>query len=189
MISKAVEKAVAEGLSERELCRLTDDALIFYLRDRFGQEEPLAELLADFCVRRLFKRCYLISRAIGEEQVRRMVRRYHLNEDGARDALERRIAGELGTQAHRVAVYCAPPEMALKEADVPVTMPGAEMARLSSLNSEEIRVLKDQHRGLWKLYVFVSARLSDRLAEAGELSEGAIGFANELPAEMRGGLL
>jgi HD superfamily phosphohydrolase len=189
MISKAIERALGAGLSEEDLCRLTDDALIHYLGERFGADTALAELLGDFRQRRLFKRCYMLSRAIGGENVAGVVAKYHLNEGDARGRAERRIAEALGTEEHRVAVYCAPAGMALKEAEVPVTVPGGRMTKLSELNSEEIRVLKHQHEALWKLYVFLSPALSDELARAGEACAEVIGFPNELPAERGGRLL
>jgi len=189
MISKAIEGALAAGLEEQDLCRFTDDALLHYLADRFGSDPALRELLDDFRRRRLFKRCYMLSRSIGEDQVCRAVRSYHLNQGHERNAAERQIADALGTDEHRVAVYCAPAQMALKEADVPVAMPGGELTKLSALNSEEIRVLKHQHQALWKLYVFLSPALAERAAEAGRICEEIIGHPNELPAERRGGRL
>ncbi|NIM40101.1 MAG: hypothetical protein GTO74_02630, partial [Hydrogenophaga sp.] len=68
----------------------------------------LCALLQRFRSRRLFKRCYMASRRMGEEAVEQAVARYHLNEEGARDEAERRIADELGAAPHQVAVYCAP---------------------------------------------------------------------------------
>ena len=189
MVSKAVERALNCGLTEERLCRLTDDALIHYLREHFAEDKPLTELLGDFCSRRLFKRCYMVSRSVGEEAVASLVRSYHLNEGGDRDAAEEQIARSLGVPAHRIAVYCAPPGMALKEADVPVTMPAGDIQKLSSLNSAEIRILKDQHRALWKLYVFASAHLEADLMRAGQVCEEVIGFPNELPAERAGNML
>jgi HD superfamily phosphohydrolase len=190
MISKAVERALAAGLAERDLCALTDGGLIYRLRERFSGDAALAELIDDFELRRLFKRCYVVSRQVGEEQVQSIVRRYHLNEGGARDEAERRIADALGAAPHRVAVYCAPAGMALKEADVPVIVPrrtgGTELTLLSALNSDEIQVLKRQHHALWKMFVFLSPRLSDRLSEAGRICEQVLGYPNELPVERRG---
>jgi HD superfamily phosphohydrolase len=190
MVSKAVERAMAAGLREEELCEMTDGALTYRLRERFADDAPLGELLDDFEMRRLFKRCYVVSRSVGEENVGAIVRSHHLNEGRARDRAEERIADALGTEPHRVAVYCAPAGMALKEADVPVIVPrrggGPEMTRLSALNSDEIQVLKRQHQALWKMYVFLSPRLGDRVAEAGRLCEDVIGFPNELPVERRG---
>ncbi|MHC4787995.1 MAG: HD domain-containing protein [Planctomycetota bacterium] len=189
MVSKAVEQALAAGLGEEELCSLSDDALIYHLGERFGRDRALVELLDAFRRRRLFKRCYMVSREIGGEQVEEAVRKYHLNEQDARAEAERAIAQALGTGEHRVAVYCAPAGMALKEADVPVTVPGGTVTKLSELNSEEIRVLKHQHQALWKLYVFLSPALSAEVCRAGEVCEEVIGFPNELPAERRGQLL
>lgn len=186
MISKAVERALAAGLDEEQLCRFTDDALLYHLRQRFGGDAALAELVDGFRRRRLFKRCYMLSREIGEGNVREVVRRYHLNEGDCRTEAERQIADALGADEHRVALYCAPAEMALKEADVPVALPGGEMTELSSLNSEEIQVLKNQHQLLWKLYVFLSPVLADRIARVGQVCERVIGYPNELPAERRG---
>ena len=189
MISKAIEHALAAGLAEETLCALTDEALLYHVRRDYGEDAALAELLDDFRRRRLFKRCYMVSRRVGEGAVEEAVRRHHLNEGGARDEAERRIADALGTQVHRIALYCAPAGMALKEADVPVMIPGGRMTRLSDLNSDEIQVLKRQHQTLWRLYVFLSPSLGERLAEAGRACEDVLGHPNELPAETRGRLL
>jgi len=188
MISKAIEQAMAEGLQERELCELTDDALIYHLRQRYGGDRALRELVDALTARQLYKRCYMLSRRVGEEAVREMVRNYHLNEGNSRGEAEQRIAHELKAEPHEVAIYCAPEEMALKEAEMPVILGGGERARLSELNSAEIQVLKDKHRWLWRFYAFVSRRLAQHLEKAGAACEKAIGLPNELPAEIRGRL-
>jgi hypothetical protein len=189
MVSKAVERALAGGLTEEDLCELTDDGLLYRLRERFRGDAALLDLLEGFRRRRLFKRCYMLSRRIGDQNVPEVVRLYHLNEGGARDGAERAVAEALGAPPHRVAVYCAPARMALKEAEVPVMVPGGKVTKLSLLNSEEVQVLRHQHEALWKLYVFVAPALSDRLAQAGRACEEVIGFPNELPAERFGQLL
>jgi len=189
MISKAIERAMQAGLGEEDLCRLTDGSLACNLRRDYGSDAALSELLDAFEARRLFKRCYMLSRGVGEANLAELVRRYHFNADGARATAEAQIAADLGIAPHQVAVYCAPAGMALKEADVPVTVPGGGVTKLSSLNSEEIRVLKRQHQALWKLYVFLSPAAADRAAHAGRACEEAIGHPNELPAERQGGLL
>jgi len=186
MISKAIERALAAGLKEADLCSLTDDALLLYLDERFGKDKGLAELVAAFRARRLFKRCYLLTQAAGEDVVAGLVRSYHLNEDERRTAAEEQIARALGAEPHEVAIYCPPEGMALKEAQMPVCVSGGECIPFAKMNRSEIQVLKDQHRSLWKLYVFVSQRLSDRREEAGEACASVLGLPNELPAEMRG---
>ena len=189
MISKAIERALRAGMAEDDLCRLTDDALIYCLGERFSGDPALGELVEAFRRRRLFKRCYMVSRRIGEENVAEMVRLYHRNEGDARGEAERRIAEALGTEEHRVAVYCAPAGMALKEAEVPVIIPSGRVTRLSDLNSAEVRLLKRQHEELWKLYVFLSPEAQAPTLRAGRACEDAFGFPNELPAERGGSLL
>jgi hypothetical protein len=51
--------------------------------------------------------------------------------------------------------------MALPEADVLVRMEGGKVLPLSGSNNEEIRILKDKHKALWKFFVLV-----DRAASA-----------------------
>jgi HD superfamily phosphohydrolase len=182
MISKAIERALALGLDEPMLCRLTDEALLYHLESRYGDDPALSEPVSDFRGRRLYKRCYMLSRDIGEDAVQEMVRLYHLNEGDARGRAEARIADAVGAEPHHVALYCAPAGMALKEADVPVTMPGGRMGVLSQLNSDEIQVLKRQHQALWHLYVFVSPRHEGPLSSVSRACEEAIGFKNEMPA-------
>ncbi len=180
MISKAVEHALNRGMTEDELCSLTDGTLIYRMREQLGGRE-LTELLDDFEARRLFKRCYMVGRKAARSQLKSLVDAYHLNCDGLRDEAEASIARAIGTQPHRVAIYCAPAQMALKEADIPVLAPHTGMTLLSSINSDEVRVLKRQHRALWRLYVFVSGSLAGRLVEAGRAAEEVIGLPNELP--------
>jgi HD superfamily phosphohydrolase len=181
IISKAVERALALGLDEPTLCRLTDEALLYHLECCCGEDRALGELVSDFRARRLYKRCYMLSRGIGEDAVGEMVRRYPQNESDARGEAERRIAEAVGADERHVALYCAPAGMALKEADVPVTMPGGMMGVLSELNSDEIQVLKRQHQALWRLYAFVSPRHSGRLPDVSRACEEAIGLPNEMP--------
>jgi hypothetical protein len=186
MISKAIERAMRAGLREQDLCNLTDGGLTWHLRQGYGDDPALVELLDAFETRRLFKRCYMLSRSVGEQNVAALVSKHHFDEAGARNAAERRVAEALGIQEHRVAVYCAPAGMALKEADVPVTVPGGGSAPLSSFSSEEVQVLKRQHEALWRLYVFLSPAAADRTVEAGRVCDDVIGFPNELPAERMG---
>lgn len=186
MISKAVERALAAGMEERELFDLTDDALPHYLLANYGADPALRSLLESFRTRRLYKRCYLLSGAIGEEKVRQLVDRYHADSESERAEAERRIADALGADPHQVAIYCSPEKMALKEAHMPVIPAPDRVERLSEINSAEIQLLQQQHRSLWKFYVFLAPTLSERLEAAGHACEEVIGHRSELPHEMRG---
>ena len=189
MISKAIERAMAAGLREDQICRLTDHALIYCLEQDYGKDPAVRDLISAFKSRRLFKRCYMLTRTIGEQEVRDLVGKYHYNEDDARTGAEGEIARLLGAEPHHVAIYCSPEEMALKEADVPVIVRTEAPMKLSDLNSAEIEVLKSQHRALWKFYVFLSRDLSDRREKAGEICSEVIGLPNELPAKLRGDIV
>ena len=52
--------------------------------------------------------------------------------------------------------------MSLPEAEVRVRMPGGRTLPLSESNNEEIRVLRQKHRALWKFYVFIGRAAWDR---------------------------
>jgi hypothetical protein len=185
MISQAVQLALRAGLSEADLCRLTDDGLLDHLA-RLDAGRALADLVCDYRARRLYKRCYMLSREIGEHHVQRLVRAHHFNRDGRRDEAEAHLAEAAGAAPHHVAVYCAPEGMALKEADVPVLLPGSEHGLLSAMNRAEIQVLKDQHRALWRLYVFIAPDAVDRADAVARAAEEAFGLPNELPRERTG---
>ncbi len=186
MISKLVELARAAGMEQQELYGLTDDSLIHYIRHTYGGRDGIPDVVDALRDRRLYKRCYLLTRGVGEHKVEELVTDYHGNRNGARTAAERRIAAELGLPEHAVAIYCAPAEMALKEAEVPARMGGGRIQNLAELNSEEIRLLKQQHRALWSFYVFIDRQGLENVDEAGRACEEVIGPPNELPRQMKG---
>ena len=186
MISKLVELAREAGMEQAELYSLTDDSLIHYIRCAYGEQDAISDVVHALRRRRLYKRCYLLTRGVGEQRVRELVAKYHENRDNARGKAERRIAEELSLPQHAVAIYCAPAEMALKEAQVPARMGEGRIQNLAELNSEEIRVLKQQHRALWSFYVFVDRDGVRDVDRAGRVCEEVIGPSNELPRQVRG---
>ena len=52
--------------------------------------------------------------------------------------------------------------MSLAEAEVPVRLDRGGIQPLSDSNNEEIRILKDKHKGLWKFYVLIDRDVWDR---------------------------
>ncbi len=180
MISKAVERALQHGMEEGEFFRLSDDAMPAYLRRCYGQDEGLTSLLDGLQNRALYKRSYLLTRNIGEEALHELVQRYHDDRNGERKTTEQRIAEELNGQPHQVAIYCSPEKMALKEANMPVLAGQNSLERFSDINTAEIQVLKQQHRAMWKFYVFVAPQLAQQRERAGQICENIFGYANEL---------
>lgn len=182
MISKAVERALEHGMAESEFFGLSDDAMPAYLRRCYGHDEGLSALLDALRGRTLYKRCYLLTRQIGEGAVRELVAQYHDNRDGKRKDAESRIASALGGQPHKVAIYCSPENMALKEAHMPVLTGPDSLERFSDINSAEIQVLKQQHRAMWKFYVFVAPGLIGKRDRAEQICQELFGHPNELGA-------
>ena len=186
MISRTIEAAIEAGLEEADLFELTDHSLLYFLREKYGHVPEVEFLLDRLRARQLYKRCYMLSREIDEDQLRHLVLHHHENPGGKREETEAAIADALGGRPVEVAIYCAPEKMALKEAHMPVIHAPGETTRFADLNSREIRVLQDQHRALWKFYVFVSPRLARDRERCGRACEEIIGVPNQLPTQMRG---
>jgi len=161
MISKAVELALQEGLEPKELRQLKDETLQFMLRQRFGGNAAIIHLLDGIERRQLYRPCYTLTIDIGEERRRAVVDRFH-SDARQREEAERALAAAAGLAPHQVIVYCPSFGMALPEADVLVRMEGGKVLPLSGSNNEEIRILKDKHKELWKFFVLVDRAASDR---------------------------
>src|SRR5437867_8781318 len=91
MISKAVELALAEGFRAEDLRTLTDETLVWTLRQRYSAQPAILHLLDCLQGRRLYKPCYTLTVDIGEEHRRRMVDRFHDNHS-ERENTERALA-------------------------------------------------------------------------------------------------
>ncbi len=181
MMSKAIERALQGGMQQEELYNLQDDSLPLYLEQSYGKDKHLLDLIGLFRARRLFKRCYMISREIGDENVEELETAYHHNKDRIRDDMEKQVAGRIGAGDHEVAIYCPSGKMALKEAQMPVMAGPHNVTRFCDLNSAEIQVLQQQHRSLWKFFVFVSPVYSQKRERVAKICEEVFGFENELP--------
>jgi hypothetical protein len=182
IISKAIERALCNGLEESELYGLTDDALPYYLLGNYGGDPAIRELIDTFRSRRLYKRVYMLSRQIGAGAVTRLVEDHHLSKEGQRAEAENIIAAGIGAQPHQIAIYCPSEKMSLKEADMPFVTPKGDLQKFSALNQMEISTLQEQHRRLWKLYVFASPAVQIPHYKIACACEEMFELPNELPA-------
>lgn len=183
IISKTIERALRNGMEESELYDLTDNALPGYLLGNYGGDPAIRELIDTFRSRRLYKRVYMLSRKIGAEAVNRLVENHHLSEEGQRAEAESAIAAGIGVQPHQIAIYCPPEKMSLKEADMPCVTPKGDLQKFSALNQTEISTLQEQHRRLWKFYVFASPAVKLPLHKIASACEEMFGLPNELPKQ------
>jgi HD superfamily phosphohydrolase len=169
MISKAVEIALGLGLRERELYALTDEGLVRHLRARFPRSRPLAAILARYEARRLYKRAFVLTPAIGEPALDALVARFH-DDRAARARAEAELAAAARIAPEDVIVHCPAPAMAAKEPDVPILFEGAAARSPVGVALVEMTYLKRKHHDLWRFYVFVAA---ERRAKAPALARAA----------------
>jgi HD superfamily phosphohydrolase len=161
MISKAVELALREGFTVDELRRLGDETLIWTLKELYTRNPIVAHLLKRLESRQLYRACYVLSTELGETRRQEIVGRFHHDFD-AREAAETSIARASGIQPHEVIIYCPSFGMSLSEAEVPVRMGEGERHPLSGGNNEEIRILREKHKELWKFYVLIDRDVWDK---------------------------
>src|SRR5678815_3457517 len=161
MISKAVELALLEGFEAEELRLLKDETLQFTLVQRFAENPAIVHLIDCLERRQLYRACYTMTIDIGEERRRGIVNRFHFDAR-QREEAERALAASVGLLPHQVIVYCPSFGMALPEADVSVRMEGGKVLPLSGSTNEEIRILKDKHKALWKFFVLVDRSAADK---------------------------
>jgi len=161
MISKAVELALREGLSIQELRTLRDDTLIWMLRELYTRNPTVAHLLNRLDARQLYRACYVLTTEIGEKRRLEIVGRFHHDLE-AREAAETTIARASGIQPHEIIIYCPSFGMSLSEAEVPARWDRGGVRPLSATNNEEIRILKEKHKELWKFYVLIDRDVWDR---------------------------
>jgi HD superfamily phosphohydrolase len=176
MISKAVELALREGLRAEELRTLKDETLVWTLRELYTRNSTVTHLLNRMDSRQLYRACYVVTTEIGEKRRQEIVNRFHYDLD-AREAAETSIARASGIQPHEIILYCPSFGMALSEAEVPARLEGGQISPLSGSNNEEIRILKDKHKGLWKFFVLVDRDVWDRRERVSSASAAYLGVA------------
>jgi uncharacterized protein len=170
MISKAVELAIDSGLRLEDLRGLKDETLVWTLRARHGENPAVEYIVNCFEARQLYRACFVLSVSVGETRQREIADRYHYNAH-AREELEGRIAAAAGLQPYQVIAYCPSIGMSLPEAEVAVRLEGGNIVPLSGSNNEEIRILKEKHKALWKFFVFIDRNAWDRREGARKAAE------------------
>jgi uncharacterized protein len=154
MISKAVELALKSGLRFEDLRRLKDETLIWILRETYGGDPAVRYLVDCLESRQLYRACYVLTVDVDESRQKEIVDRYHYG-PAAREALESAVARAVGIKPHQVIVYCPSIGMSLPEAEVLVRLETGSIVPLSDSNNEEIHILRQKHKALWRFFVFI----------------------------------
>jgi len=181
MVSRAVEQATRMGLTLEDLLSLTDERLLALLETRYAQDPVVARLTGALASRRLFKRAYVLTRAVGEERRLELVERFHADPDRRQQA-EEHLLRRLRLAEGDLVVYCPAAGMQLKEAEVRLKVDLGPPRTLASLNIPEVAVLRGKHEGLWRFYVFVAPERMGRVRQISRECEEYFGQANHLPA-------
>jgi HD superfamily phosphohydrolase len=154
---------------------LKDDTLIWILRERYRSHSTIAHLLDRLESRQLYRPCHVLSTGIGEKRRQEIVSRFHHDLE-ARDSAETSIASAAGIHPSEIIIYCPSFGMSLSEAEVPVRLEKGEVRPLSAANNEEIRILKEKHKELWKFYVLIDRDVWDRRDRVKHAAAEYIGF-------------
>ena len=183
MLSKAVESA--EGLEERHLWNMTDFEFLSALRTRFGSEISV-KLVEAFLSRRLYKRAYLLGHDLARARgiQRSLVKRYRAS-PSERAGTEEEIEKKCGLPPGSVIIYCPGDDMSLKEAQVPVVLPGEGPVALNDRRANhpalgELQILEDRYRHLWRFYVFMDPAHLDKRPRVAEVCAETFGERSEL---------
>ncbi len=185
MISKAVETAMKNGMKKQELFPLTDEGLLTMLELKYGHIKSIRSLTYGIKTRRLYKRCYILTKKIGLKRQEELITDYHINKQ-KRDEAESYLTKKLHIQEGDLIIYCPGSNMSLKEANVMVKTDRNAPKKLSSLNIPEIKALEEKHKDLWKFYVFMAPYLSDRIKQISRACEDFFKEANHLASLQSG---
>src|SRR5262249_7196593 len=164
-----------EGMTLEELRTLKDETLMWTLRELYTRNPTVAHLLKRLDSRQLYRACHFLSTEVGENRRQEIVSRFHHDVE-AREAAEMSIARASGIQPHEIIIYCPSFGMSLSEAEVPVRWDRGEIRPLSASNNEEIRILKEKHKELWRFYVLIDREVWDRRDRVKNAAAAYIGF-------------
>ena len=179
MISKAVELALRLGLRHEDLRTLKDETLIWMLRENYGGTPAVAHIVHCLESRQLYRACFVLTIDVGEDRQKEIVDRFHSNQ-GDREKLEAAVARTLGLEPYKVIVYCPSIGMSLPEAEVLVRLETGSIVPLSGSNNEEIHVLKQKHKALWRFFVFIDRGAWDQCELARATAAELLGPASDL---------
>jgi len=179
MVSRAVEAAVKEGLSLEDIACRTDEGLLSLLEFRYHEIPVVRQLLAALRGRKLYKRVYLLTADLPLERRREFVQKYHVSAaDRAR--AEADIAAAAGLKPEDLILYCPALKMQLKQAHLPVRIDDGPCRMLNELPVDEIGVLQERHRRLWRFYVFLSPSRMKQAEKVAAACEDYFKEANHL---------
>lgn len=187
MVSRAVEEAVAHGLTQGEIAQCTDEGLLSLLESRFSNLTIVSHLVNRLRSRRLYKRVFLLTAELPEARRLEFVDAYHFDAH-RRAKAEAEIARAVKLKPEHLIVYCPALKMQLKEGRFLVRVDDGAERMLDELPVDEIGILKERHRRLWRFYVFLSSEHMAKAQSVARVCEEHFGESNHLPRFQSGQL-
>lgn len=179
MMSRAVEAAVSDGLTLEDIACRTDEGMLSLLEFKYCHLPVVERLLAGLRGRKLYKRVYLLTADLELERRQEFVQKYHVSaSDRAR--AEADIARSAGLKPEDLILYCPALKMQLKQAHLPVKIDDGPCRMLDELPVDEIGVLQERHRRLWRFYVFMNPAKMHLAEKVGAACESYFQEANHL---------
>jgi hypothetical protein len=145
------------------------------LRELYTRNPTIAHILNRLESRQLYRACYVLTVDIDENRRIEIVSRFHHDLE-AREAAEMSIARASGIQAQDIIIYCPSFGMSLPEAEVPVRLDKGPVRPLSGSNNEEIRILKEKHKALWKFSVLIDRNVWDNRKRVSDTAAAYLGM-------------
>lgn len=187
MLSRFLEEALLQGvITIPELYELGDEALLHLFHMRASSLKAFAPIMEAFRSRRLYKRVYMVAKdpfdpeKPSPEQLKRFHHELHLNEDGARTRLEKKLARHLRIPPSALILYAPDTRMRMKEAKVPVRVNAGPLVSLAAVDHPELRALNHRHQALWKSYLFMDPQYEQHFVKASRFLEEELGLPNQL---------
>lgn len=187
MISRAVEDAVKQGLTLDDIAKRTDEGLLSLLERDYSGSRVVEQMLDGLRSRRFYKRVFLLSADLSHEKRVELVEDYHLNA-GRRSKAEIEIAKKAKLEPQDLIIYCPALKMQLKEARLPIQIDDGPMRILEDLPVDEIGILKERHRRLWRFYVFLNPLKMQKAEKVSQICERYFNESNHLPKYRTGQL-
>lgn len=180
MISRAVEEAVTAGLSRKKLSTLTDEGLWMLLESQYAKLPIVAYLMSSLRSRKLYKRVFLLTAKLPIERRHQFVDDYH-HSSKRRGRAESDIALSCKIDPKHLIIYCPALKMQLKEESLQVKVDCAPPRALDLLPTDEVSLLKERHRMLWRFFVFLSPEKMNKAEAVAKACEAYFAEANHLP--------
>lgn len=165
MISKALEFALAKGISEKDLIYQSDGSFLKFIANTNQASEALINSVNN---RNLFKRSFILTYQNAPAGVPERLIEQFSSSISSRNQAEQKIAELAGISPTQVILYCSSlptnKESAVKVQSIAGWHPFNQIGTLKTY--QEIAVLDTKFKNLWKLYVLAPKEHQVKVAKA-----------------------